>query len=158
MGSSISYWESIKNKNVFTFTPGKDQADEGEKKMEQKENVNEVEGSWDKYASGVFLKAATVTSEEDAYVCVEVVEYTDPKDKSVRPRLTLQRDGNEWLFDLNKTNSRKAEALEIKTPNALIGKKIYFEKALAMNPTSKVEVKSLRIKKIETPREVVKKD
>ena len=109
--------------------------------------------SWDNFTSGNFLKAADVASENDAYVCtdVEISEVTDNKTKEKRQalRLTLQRNEKESELDLNKTNAKKLKDLGIKSPREVIGKKLYFKKALVRNPQTNVEVEGLRIWKIE---------
>jgi len=103
--------------------------------------------SWDNYVSGNFLKAINVKSEEEAFVCTSINEVS--QDDIKRPRLTLERNENQWEFDLNKTNSSKCIELKIEKPNDLIGKKIYFKKALVRNPKTNKEVDSLRIFKID---------
>jgi len=116
----------------------------------QKEKQNELE-SWDTYVSGNFLKVVNVQSENEAFVCIsmEEVESIDNGKSTKKPRLQLERNGNEWDFDLNKTNATKCVELGIKKPSDLIGKKIYFRRALARNPTTNKEVDTLRIFKIE---------
>lgn len=112
----------------------------------QKDNLD----SWDTFASGNFLKAINVRSEEDAFVCTNVEETSDRDDKEKTiVRLTLERNENDFLFDLNKTNIAKIVDTGIKSPKALIGKKIYFKKALVRNPKTNKEVEGLRIWKIE---------
>ena len=108
--------------------------------------------SWDEYVSGNFLKPVNVQSENDAFICIAIIE-TEQKNKQgntiKRPRLTLERNENEWDFDLNKTNSQKCVELGITKPTDLVGKKLYFKKALARNPDTNKEVDALRISKIE---------
>lgn len=101
--------------------------------------------SWDKFSSN-FIKASDVSSENDAYVCIGVEQTEDDQPKI---RTTLERNEKEFTFDLNKTNINKLKELNLKSPKALIGKKIYFKKALARNPKTNLEVDSLRIYKIE---------
>lgn len=101
--------------------------------------------SWDKFSSN-FIKAADVASENDAYVCIGVNQTEDDLPKV---RLTLEMEENEYSFDLNKTNIGKLKELKIESPRKLIGKKIYFKKVLARNPSTKKEVDSLRVYKIE---------
>ena len=117
----------------------------------QKEKQKELE-SWDTYVSGNFLKVVNVQSENEAFVCISIeeVEIEDNKGKKIKkPRLQLERNGNEWDFDLNKTNSTKCVELGINKPSDLIGKKIYFRRALARNPETNKEVDTLRVFKIE---------
>ena len=75
--------------------------------------------------------------------------FQDPEDGTSRLRLTLERNKTEWDFDLNKTNASFVKASGILKPSGLVGKKLYFEKALVRNPKTNMEVKSLRIKKVE---------
>jgi len=105
--------------------------------------------SWDNYTSGSFLKAINVNSDHDAFVVIGVEEASDPTTKATRVRLNLERNGQEFDFDLNKTNGSKLKSLGVPSPNALIGKKIYFIKALVRDPKKNVEVEGLRISKIE---------
>lgn len=118
--------------------------------MEQ-ENEKAAIDSWDDFVSGNFLKASDVNSQEDAYVCVDVEATTDGYDESSKPkiRLHLQRNEKESVFDLNKTNAKKVKELGIASPKAIVGKKIFFKKALVRNPTTNLEVESLRIFKVE---------
>jgi hypothetical protein len=113
----------------------------------EKPTQKKVSDSWDNYVSGNFLKAVNVQSENDAFVCIAIQEYE--QDGSIRPRLTLERNGNEWDFDLNKTNAQKCVELGIVKPTDLIGKKLFFKKALVRNPKTNKEVDSLRLHRIE---------
>lgn len=105
--------------------------------------------SWDNYTSGSFLKAAHVSSDKDAFVVIGVDEAIDQTTKASRVRLNLERNGQEYDFDLNKTNGSKLRSLGVPSPNALVGKKIYFIKALVRDPKKNVEVEGLRISKVE---------
>lgn len=105
--------------------------------------------NWDDYISGAFLKAVHVNSEAESFVVKDIEEFEDPRDGSKRPRLTLDKSGKEFIFDLNKTNSVKLKELGIAGPTALKGKKLYFKKALVRNPKTNAEVDGLRISKIE---------
>jgi hypothetical protein len=64
-------------------------------------------------------------------------------------RATVERNGIEYDFDLNKTNIKFLVALTYVEPLTLVGKKIYFKKALVRNPKTNVEVEGLRICKVE---------
>lgn len=119
---------------------------EKQKPMEN-ENDKEVLDSWDSYVSGNFLKVVNVTSDSDVFVCIAITE--EEQDGVKKPRLTVERNGTSWDFDLNKTNAQKCVELGISKPKDLIGKKIFFKKALARNPTTNKEVETLRIFKIE---------
>lgn len=126
-----------------------DKQKEMQKQFNENENAKENGlGSWDNYVSGNFLKVVNVTSENDAFVCI-AIEEVEQQDGMKKPRLTVERKGNEWDFDLNKTNAQKCVELGIVKPKDLIGKKLFFRKALARNPTTNKEVETLRIFRIE---------
>ena len=116
------------------------------------EQVNEKAlDSWDKYIAGNFLKAINVQSENDPFVCVNVSSIIDKRNNTETDRVRLEVERNElaFEFDLNKENSKKLVELGVPSPRAMIGKKIYFKKALVRNPTTNKEVDSLRIWKVE---------
>ena len=114
---------------------------------------NQQLDSWDNFTSGNFLKASDVSSENDAYACtgIETTEVLDKKTKLPRQvlRVALERNGKEFEFDLNKTNAKKLKDLGMKAPKEVIGKKLYFKKALVRNPDTNIEVEGLRIFKLE---------
>lgn len=111
------------------------------------ENENQDRlGSWDNYVSGNFLKAANVENEGDAFVVKEVSEFERDGVPSIR--ISLERNGNDWDFDVNKTNAKKLQEF-VKTPKELVSKKLYFRKALVRNPKTNQEVESLRVTKVE---------
>jgi len=116
-------------------------------KSKEEKMENDNLDSWDNFVSGNFLKAADVNGQDDAYVCtsVEVVKRDDKENI----RLQLERNEKESEFDLNKTNAKKLKELGVESPKSVIGKKIYFKKALVRNPKTGAEVESLRIYKIE---------
>ena len=97
---------------------------------------------------GNFLKANNVTSEKDIFVVTEVQE-TKAKDKTGKEydvlRMTLEKDGIEFDFDLNKTNIKFLVTKGFIEPMTLVGKKISFKKALVRNPQTNTEVEGLRI-------------
>lgn len=114
------------------------------------ENENDTRlDSWDSFISGNFLKANNVIDENESFNITEISEGTDPEGKDMRVRLSLERLGNTYDFDLNKTNAVKLKELGADTPKSLIGKKIYFRKVLVRNPRTNQEVESLRIHKLE---------
>lgn len=102
--------------------------------------------SWDKF-SGSFLKADMIKSENDFLICINVQEIND--DGEAKVRLILEKEQNEFNFDLNKTNIQILKDLKIKSPKEILGKKIYFRIVQARNPQLNKEVPSLRISKIE---------
>lgn len=105
--------------------------------------------NWDHFTGSNFLKVTHVKDVNDAFVVLNVEVYED-EDKNAKPRLTMGRGEEEFLFDLNVTNSNfcKNEG-KIKTPRELIGKKIFFKKVNVISPKTKKEVESLRIIRIE---------
>jgi hypothetical protein len=102
--------------------------------------------SWGSYTGSNFLKVEDVKGDNDAFVVIAVEEFS--AEKGNRPRLILGKGDEEWIMDLNVTNSKFC-AEKVASPKKLLGKKVYFRKALVMNPSTKKEVESLRISKIE---------
>lgn len=96
------------------------------------------------YASGNFLKAVNIESDKDAFVVTnaEEVKATDGREAL---RLTLERNGIEYEFDLNKTNIKFLVTKGYIEPMTLVSKKLYFKKALVRNPKTNMEVEGLRI-------------
>jgi len=109
---------------------------------EQKKSTD----SWDEYVSGDFLKSINVTNEQEEFVCVNI-EETETDDRKVL-RMKLERNGNSWDFDLNKTNAAFLKENGIETPSQVVGKKISFKKVLVRNPQTNKEVEGLRINKV----------
>jgi len=112
-------------------------------------NANENLESWNDYISGNFLKAINVENENDAYIVINVSVILDEKTNTKRLRLLLENNKKEWDFDLNKTNGNYLKSCGVLKPKDIVGKKIYFKKALVRNPKTNIEVDSLRIKKVE---------
>jgi len=106
---------------------------------------NQSVGGWDKYINN-FLKAEDVLSVEDEYVCINIIEVNFDEKKTLR--LSLERDPDKYLFDLNKSNAVFVKQSNIKHPKDLIGKKLTFEKIKVYNPSLKKEVDGLRINSI----------
>lgn len=103
--------------------------------------------SWDGFTGQNFLKTENVIDINDAFV-VEKVDVFQDEDGKSRPRLYLGHDEDEYIFDLNVTNSNFCKNNGIASPKDLFGKKIYFKKVLVNSPKTKKEVESLRISKI----------
>ena len=102
--------------------------------------------SWDSF-TGNFLKPEDVKSEEDAYVVVGVTsEEYDKKQKVV---LNLERNEIAKDFTMNATNIKAVRELDIESPKALVGNKIYFIKIKVNNPNTNKIVDSLVITKVE---------
>lgn len=102
--------------------------------------------SWDAF-TGNYLKAEDVKSEGDAYVVIGV--DTEKFDGKTGLKLQLERNEVKKDFSVNKTNAKKVRDLGITSPKVLVGKRIYFKKVTVTNPTTKQEVESLRILKVE---------
>lgn len=104
------------------------------------------------YVKGNFLKAINVTSEAQAFVVTEVQEVKEKDFKGIdteKLRLTLENQEIEYEFDLNRSNITFLINQGMSDPVSLVGKKIYFKKALVRNPKTNVEVEGLRIYKLE---------
>lgn len=110
--------------------------------------TNTTTDSWDDFCGSNFLKTIHVANEQDVFVVIKVEIYKDD-DNSAKPRLTLEKNDEDYLFDLNVTNSNFCREAGIKTPKDLLGKKIFFKKINVISPKTKKEVESLRISKIE---------
>jgi hypothetical protein len=110
--------------------------------------TNKTLDSWDSFCGSNFLKASDVLSENDAFVVVNAEIFED-EDKTSKPRLKLQKNQTDFIFDLNVTNANFCKNAGISNPRNLIGKKIYFRKVFVPSPKTKKEVESLRICKIE---------
>jgi len=100
--------------------------------------------SWTEYTGKSWLRAEDVANEDQAFAVVAVGE--DEEDK--RPVLTLQHDGQTHYFNVNVTNANKLKE-SAESPKALVGKKVYFKKALVTSPKTKKEVETLRVSKVE---------
>jgi ABC-type tungstate transport system permease subunit len=112
-------------------------------------NMEKNTNSWDDFCGSNFLKVTNVANEKDAFVIVGVEVFKDEKENSAKPRLTLEKAGESFLFDLNVTNSNFCKNKGINSPKALVGKKMFFKKVLVNSPKTKKEVESLRVCDIE---------
>lgn len=104
--------------------------------------------SWEGFTGTQFLKAEMVADDKTPFSVIEV-EFDQ---ENSRPRVILQKTGNpdnDYLFDLNVTNSTFLKEAGIPAPAQLKGKRIYFKKVLVRNPTTKKEQEGLRICKVE---------
>ena len=99
------------------------------------------------YAAGDFLKAINVTSENEAFAVTEVTEIK--RNEKDELRITVQKEGHDYDFDLNKTNIAFLLKAGVNHPHELIGRKLFFRKALVRNPKTNLEVEGLRICKLE---------
>ncbi len=98
--------------------------------------------SWDGLLKN-FLKAENLKEQEEAFACVGVNVSGQDMD------LELERDEVKFIFSLNVTNKVFLKDHGINAPKEVIGKKVTLKKVLATNPTTRKEVDSLRICKIE---------
>jgi phosphohistidine swiveling domain-containing protein len=98
--------------------------------------------SWDGLLVN-YLKADNLKTNEETFVCIGV----DVSEKDMD--LQLERKDEKFVFSLNVTNKVFLKNSGITSPKAVIGKKITLKKVVATNPTSKKEVDSLRISKVE---------
>jgi len=107
------------------------------------ENQTSVE-SWDGLLKN-YLKAENLKESNETFVCVGVSVDGENMD------LNLERnEGQEkFVFGLNRTNMSFLKSNKISAPKEVIGKVLTLEKVKARNPTTKQEVDSLRINKIE---------
>lgn len=117
--------------------------------METKKNP--TLDSWESFTSGSFLKTGNVDSDKEAFVCINIELIKDARSgqEVMKPRLTLEHNGIEYLFDLNMTNSNFLKMNGMSTPKAVIGSVLYFKKALVRDPKKGIEVESLRISRVE---------
>lgn len=102
--------------------------------------------TWDDFA-GDFIKADLVQK----YPALFVVKDVKANLEDGRPKLLCQIEynGREWIFDLNKTNQNFVRNSGVKSPKALIGKKLTMAVIKVRNPTTGNLVNSLVIDKIE---------
>ena len=98
--------------------------------------------SWDGLLKN-FLKAEHLKEQEEAFGCIGVNVNGQEMD------LELQRGEEDFVFTLNVTNKVFLKEHGITAPKVVIGKKVTLKKVLAMNPTTRKEVDSLRICKLE---------
>lgn len=104
--------------------------------------------NWDSFCGTNFLKSTSVDGEKDAFVVVNVEIFEDENNQA-KPRLTIEKNLESFLFDLNVTNANFCKGAGINSPRQLLGKKLFFKKVNVMSPKLKKEVESLRICKIE---------
>ena len=100
--------------------------------------------SWDGLLVN-YLKADNLKEQEEVFACIGInVEGKEME-------LEVQRDEKEkpFVFGLNVTNKVFLKNNGISVPKEVIGKKLTIKKVLAMNPSLKKEVESLRISKVE---------
>lgn len=102
-----------------------------------------LEDSWDKYTGKAWLKAEQVQDENQAFVVLSV-----DVDENERPLLELQSGEIKGSFSVNVTNACKLKEYT-NSPKNLIGKKLFFRKVVVTSPTTKKEVDTLRVTKVE---------
>ena len=101
--------------------------------------------NWDGFLGSNWLSVDDVKSETDAFVCIKIELDTE----NTRPMLILEKNEVEYKISLNVTNANFVKEQGVKSPKDHIGKKVYFRKSMAFSPTSKKDVPTLRISKIE---------
>jgi hypothetical protein len=109
--------------------------------MENKKSTD----SWNGLLGANFLKADDVKDSETPFVVTKVGFDDDGE----RIRLEVESGEQSWTYDLNVTNSNFVESAGVESPKALVGKKLYFKKVNVISPSTKKEVESLRIIKVE---------
>ena len=107
---------------------------------EQKTSID----SWDGLLIN-YLKAENLKEQEETFACVNV----EVNEKDMDLVLTRSDGEEKFVFSLNTTNKVFVKKQGITSPKEAIGKKITLKKVLAMNPSLKKEVDSLRISKVE---------
>jgi len=110
-------------------------------------NMTEQTEDWNNFCGKRFLKTSDVVDEKDAFVVEDIEVFND--DESPKLRTYMGKGDDVFIFDLNVTNSNFCKNAGVKTPKALLGKKIFFKKVLVNSPKTKKEVESLRICKVE---------
>lgn len=100
--------------------------------------------SWDGLLIN-YLKADNLKEQEEIFICIGIT--LDGKEMN----LEVQKNEEEkpFMFGLNVTNKIFLKNNGISVPKEVIGKKLTIKKVLAMNPSLKKEVESLRISKVE---------
>lgn len=101
--------------------------------------------SWDGLLTN-YLKAESFSGEMDSE---EIVVCIGVEVEGERIDLVVEHNQVKFNFTLNKTNMVFLKENGITVPKVAIGKKITVKKVMAMNPTLKKEVPSLRISKVE---------
>ena len=101
---------------------------------------------WDDFA-GEFLKADLIKS--FPVVLVPIAIETEEREGKKHLYLKVEYNSRTWLVEVNKTNQNYLRANGVMSPNALIGKKLTFNKIQVRNPTTHTIVDSLAIVKIE---------
>ncbi len=109
--------------------------------MSETEKQTSVD-SWDGILVN-YLKADNLKEQEERFACVGVT--VDAKEME----LELEQKEEHYIFSLNVTNKLFLKNEKIKAPKEVIGKILTLKKVLATNPTTKKEVESLRISKVE---------
>jgi len=100
------------------------------------------ENSWDGILVN-YLKAENLDEAEEKVVCIGV----SVKEKDMD--LEVEFKAEKYILSLNVTNKLFLKNNGIKAPKQVIGKTLTLKKVLATNPTTKKEVESLRISRVE---------
>ena len=102
---------------------------------------------WTDFA-GKFLKAEFIDAFPVTLVCFKIDSNFD-EDGDAHLFLNVEHKDKKWKWELNKTNQKVVRDLGIKSPLALVSKKITFETIKVRNPSTQQMVNSLAITKIE---------
>jgi len=109
---------------------------------EQKPNLD----NWNDFA-GVFLKCDLIKEWPLIVVPIKVeAGFEEGKAKLIIEFLYMNRN---WKLGLNKSNQEILRKSGLVSPNAIVGKKLTFEKIKARNPTLNLMVDSLILTKVE---------
>jgi len=123
---------------------GKEKMKGGKTQMENEMKRNTLD-NWDGFLGSNWLSVDDVKSESDEFVCIKVELDTENN----RPMLVLEKDKVSYKLSLNVTNANFVHDAGIKSPEQLVGSKIYFRKTMAFSPSAKKDVQTLRITKVE---------
>jgi len=103
--------------------------------------------SWDDFM-GKWLKAEMVKTWPALFIPISVKGTFDANDDAhIVYTGEFQHKKKDW--EPNNTNKDILKNLNLQSPKALIGKKVYFKKVMNFNPTIKKKVPSLEIERIE---------
>ena len=100
--------------------------------------------SWDGLLVN-YLKADNLKEQEEVFGCIGI----NVEGKEMELEVQRNEEEKPFVFGLNVTNKVFLKNNGISVPKEVIGKKLTIKKVLAMNPSLKKEVESLRISKIE---------
>jgi len=103
--------------------------------------------NWDDFL-GKFIKAEMVKTWPALFIPISVRSNFDEEDNA-HVIYTGEFQGKKKDWEPNKTNIEILRNLNLPSPKALIGKKVYFKKVMNFNPSLKKKVPSFEIDKVE---------